>query len=49
MVGHVIPPERVHIVQYQKFIYYNIMGLDLTGNKLYSTSIGPKGEIVKQI
>ena len=25
------------------------MGLDLTGNKLYSTSIGPKGEIVKQI
>lgn len=25
------------------------MGLDLTGNKLYSTSIGPKGEAIKQI
>ena len=36
-------------VQYQKFIYYNIMGLDLTGNKLLSTSIGPKGEVIKQI
>lgn len=25
------------------------MGLDLTGNKLYSTSIGTKGEVIKQI
>jgi hypothetical protein len=25
------------------------MGLDLTGNKLYSTSVGPKGEVIKQI
>ena len=25
------------------------MGLDLNGNKLYSTSIGPKGEVIKQI
>lgn len=37
------------IAQYQKFIYYNIMPLDLNGNKLYSTSIGPKSEIIKQI
>jgi len=36
-------------VQYQKFIYYNNMGLDLNGNKLNSTSIGPKGEVVKSI
>lgn len=35
--------------QYQKFIYYNIMALDLNGNKLFSTSIGPKGEVIKQI
>ena len=25
------------------------MGLDLTGNKLYSTSVGPKGEVLKQL
>jgi len=25
------------------------MGLDLTGNKLLSTSIGPKGEVIKQL
>jgi hypothetical protein len=25
------------------------MGLDLTGNKLYSTSVGPKGEVIKQL
>jgi hypothetical protein len=41
--------EADKIVQYQKFIYYNIMPLDLNGNKLLSTSIGPKGEVVKQI
>ena len=25
------------------------MGLDLNGNKLFSTSIGPKGEVIKQL
>lgn len=41
--------EVVHTVQYLKFIYYNIMALDLNGNKLFSTSVGPKGEAIKSI
>jgi len=39
----------VLIVQYQKFIYYNIMPIDLNGNKLNNTSIGPKGEVIRTI
>ena len=41
--------EVVHTVQYQKFIYYNTMPLDLNGNKLFTTSVGPRGETIRSI
>jgi hypothetical protein len=49
MGGHVMELEVNKIAQYQKFIYYNIMPLDLNGNKLLSTSIGSKSEVIKSI